>query len=179
MTYGDTSGDANAVNTQGERGFGHGGDVSTGPATVASADITGVTFAKRTRDGRVWAYALTVSVAGKVTDGTMFSVFAVTDKCDPLVVKHVRTAEGERVTELTTNCDRSARMTRRLPQATVRGNQVTMVVPLRALPAQVRKGSVLREIYAYTVAVGPNVRPFLHAPKLDIASTGKTYRIGD
>jgi hypothetical protein len=178
MTYGDVVGDANAVNTQGERGFGHGGDVSTGPASAASADITGVTFAKRVRDGRVWAYAVKVTVAGPVRNGTMFSVFAVTSNCDPVVVKHVRTAEGKKVTDLTTSCDGIGRTIRRLPPAKVRGNRVIMTVPLRALPGPIRKGSVLREIYAYTVAVGPDVKPFLHAPKLDIASTGARYRIG-
>lgn len=179
MSYSDVSGDANAVNTQGKRGFGHGGDVSTGPASVASADITEVSFSKRTRDGRLWGYAVKLTMAGKVSDGTMFSVFAVTGNCDPMTAKHVRTVEGKKVTELTSDCDGRGRIIRRLPPATVRGNTVTMTVPLKALPMGVRRGSLLSEIYAYTVAVGPNVEPFLHAPKLDIASTGATYRIGE
>lgn len=178
MRYSDTSGDANAVNTQGERGFGHGGDVSTGRASVASADITDVTFANRRRNGRVWAYAVKVRLAGKPANGTMFSVFAVSDNCDPITVKHVRTAEGKKVTDVTASCDGKGRITRRLPPARVRGNTVIMTVPLRTLPG-VGRGSVLSEIYAYTVAVGPNVEPFLHAPKLDIASTGAAFRIGN
>lgn len=177
MSYRDTASDANAVNTQGERGFGHGGDIATGAASVSSADITSVRFAPRFRDGRVSGYSVTVAVAGKVADGTMFSVFAVSDACDPLVVKHVRTAEGETLTDLGSSCG-GGRRTRSLPPAVVRGNRVTINVPLSALPRQIGKGTVLREIYAYTVAVGPNVQPFLHAPKLDIAATGKSYRIG-
>lgn len=178
MTYRDTASDANAVNTQGERGFGHGGDVATGPASVASADITSVRFASRFRNGRLSGFAVTVAVADKVVDGTMFSVFAVPGRaCDGLVVKHVRTVEGDNVTDLSGSCVGN-RTTGTLPPAVVRGNRVTINVPLRALPPQIRKGTVLREIFAYTVAVGPNVKPYLHAPKLDIAATAKSYRIG-
>lgn len=178
MEYDDVSGDANAVNTQGERGFGHGGDVSTGPVTAASADITRVAFKRWVKRGNVRGYTVTVSVAGPVTDGTMFSVFAVTEDCDPVTVQHVRTAEGETLTELRAGCAGSPRTSRTLPPAIVRGSRVTIRVPLSALPTQVRMGTVLGEIYAYTVAVGPNVKPFLHAPKLDIAATRDTYRIG-
>ncbi len=178
MAYRDTASDANAVNTQGERGFGHYGDVATGPASVASADITGVSFAPRFRNGRVSGYAVTVAVAGKVTHGTMFSVFAVTDACSALVVKHVRTAEGKTVTDLGSNCAGGGHRTRDLPPAVVRGSRVTINVPLAALPRGIANGTVLREIYAYTVGVGPNLKPFLHAPKLDIAETHRAYRIG-
>lgn len=176
MSYRDTGSDANAVNTQGERGFGHGGDVATGPVSVASADITSVRFASRYRKGRFSGYAVTVAVADKVVDGTMFSVAAAAGACD-LVVKHVRTAEGDNVTDMLTNCGGGA-ATRALPRAVVGGNRVTINVPLRALPPQIRKGTVLREIFAYTVAAGPNVKPYLHAPKLDIAATRRSYRIG-
>ncbi len=178
MAYRDTTSDGNAVNTQGERGFGHGGDVSTGPASVASADITGVSFAPRYRNGRVSGYAVTVAVAGKITDGTMFSVFAVTDACSTVVVKHVRTAEGKKVTDLGSNCAGGGHRTRGLPPAVVRGSRVTINVPLAALPREIGNRTVLREIYACTVGVGPNIKPFLHAPKLDIAETQRMYRIG-
>ncbi len=93
-------------------------------------------------------------------------------------MKHVRTVEGKTVTDVGSNCGGAARRTRNLAPAVVRGNRVTITVPFAALPRQIRTGTVLREIYAYTVAVGANVQPFLHAPKLDIAATRRSYRIG-
>ncbi len=177
MTYRDAAADANAVNTQGKRGLGHDGDVSTGPASVRSADITGVSFTPRYRNGRVSGYAVTVAVAGKVTRGTMFSVAASTGACS-VVVKHVRPAVGETVTDAGSLCEGGHYRVRELAPAVVRGSRVTINVPLSALPRQIKVGTVLREIYAYTVAAGSDVEPFLHAPKLDIAATRRSYRIG-
>jgi hypothetical protein len=164
----DPKGDANAVNGQ---GFLIGGPTASSPASVAAADITGVTFAttfKRIHRVRTaTGFTVKMTLAAAPTGNFMYRVTAVGAGCDDLFFEYTTGGTAVRcpATPPKPDIDYDA------PDAKVKGTSITWTIPSTAI----RLKSKFTDLEGTTRVLAVVVT----APQVDDAYTdGATFTVG-
>lgn len=153
VTFTDIAGDANGVNAQ-ERGGGDG--IATGPASVDAVDLREITVAPVYSDPdvdgsrSVEAFTVSITLTAPPASGYAYHLSATGEGCRALFVDHYRFQDGDVRTQLRVSCNGERAIATPLADAVVEGRKITTTVPLAGLPASVRAGGTLTNLYAYT-----------------------------
>lgn len=175
IAFRDVAHDANGINSQGETGVGR-IDVPTDPATLPAGDLLRVFLRPEERGGprpRVTAFTVTLVLGGPPADDIDYWVHGeVPGHCNYVAIGRYRSLEGSTASESPTTTELGAPCGGfsegvKLRDAVVRGNRLTIRVPLRVLPPEIRPGDRLERIWAWTKL----------GAVLDSASTPKKFRI--
>ena len=170
-----------------------------GDAAVSDAyDITGVTYTTtgtttttKSKGKQTTAYtpkalvvSMTLAEPPSAVPGALYEIDAETAACGTLYLYFTPDGSGSGGLVGCGEADATGSDTTALDvEPTVAGKVVTWTLPLKSLPAQMKVGSSISEIRAYSTQVDPVtgvVGPYLLTEELnyDNAATDATYKIG-
>lgn len=187
LTWTDAAGDANGLNSQGGL-LPAGPDNTATPVSIASDDITSVTFARTDDSKAVTGLKVTMTLTAAPAAGALYRVTGAADGCSTFWFQYTWTVGGAPLATLRNNCGVTATTTNSVSGGTVStpitaavvGTSIVWTVPLAQLPAGIIVGSALKpalgEVRAVVGAAGTSL---LTAPVIDQTPVqSSTYAIG-